>query len=80
MKKLAIIKGVGFGLRDVGQACLWFATHIDESEAALQIFVGKELERIVKESGCYDISEIEGKSCWVECKDGVIRFKEFSKI
>lgn len=80
MKKLAIIKGVGFGMRDMGEPCLWFATHIDESVAALQIFVEDELKQVVKESGCYDISEIEGKSCWVECENNTIIFKGFSKI
>ena len=80
MKQLAIMKGVDFGLRDAGTPVLWFSTYISECSAALQVLVGREIEIFLKDSGCYSIKELEGKSCWVECDGGLIHFRGYAKI
>lgn len=80
MKQLAIMKGVDFGLRDVGIPVLWFSVYISECSAALQVLAGEEIKVLLKDAGCYSIKELEGKSCWVECESNHITFIEFAKI
>ena len=80
MKQLAIMKGVDFGLRDVGMPVLWFSTYITECSAALQVLAGEEIKTLLKDAGCYSIKELEGKSCWVECNGSLIQFKGYAKI
>ena len=85
MKKLAIIKRVGYGLRDVGIPCLWFETYISESHAALQVITNpEEIERILIKAKAYDVKQLEGMPCWVETNDqlfgGIIKFLEICKI
>lgn len=79
-KRLAIIKEVGFGLRDVGQPCLWFSTYINDAVGALHILYNKDIEKVLKDAHIYDVKELEGKSCWVEVDGMVIKFLEMSKI
>ena len=79
-RKLAIIKDVGFGMRDRSFPTLWFTTYTSRTSAALQTFQGQEMLDLVKEAGYYDIKSLEGKSCWVEVRDGLMRFVELAKI
>jgi hypothetical protein len=72
---LAIMREVGYGNRDLGRPCLWFSTYIDESSAALQVLQGDEAEEVIRESGVYDVRDLEGKPCWVDTSEhGRIRF------
>lgn len=70
-KRMAIMRGVDFGLRDIGRPCLWFETYIDESSGALQVLTGEQITKLLEESGARSIRELEGKPCWVET-DGVL--------
>ena len=79
-ERMAIMKDVGFGLRDVGQPCLWFTTYIDEHMAALQVLRGKEIEKILVDSNSYDVKELEGKPCWVQIDGNIIKFLRFLKV
>lgn len=66
MKKLAIMKGVDFGCRDVGRPVLWFSSHDGEGGAALQVVEGSSALDLIKKSGVHSIKNLEGKPCWVE--------------
>lgn len=67
MQQLAIIKGVGFGLRDSPNAkpTLWFGIEMLDG-CACMTFQGNKIVEILKSSGCYEISELEGKGCIVD--------------
>jgi len=80
MRQLAIMRGVNFGLRDVGTPVLWFTVHVSEGSAALQVLADEEMKTLLKNAGCYSITELEGKACWVERDAGMIAFKGFAKI
>ena len=75
-KLTAIIRRPGYGCRDLGRPCLFFDTYVNESVAALQVFEGKEADRIIKDSGVYNVNELEGRACWVQKKPGSIVFLE----
>lgn len=80
-EQLAIIKGVGYGLRDIGRPCLSFTTYTEHNIGALQVFtIQKDIDKILTDSGVYDLKELEGKSCWVTCFDNKISFKRMSQI
>ena len=72
-KRLAIIKEVGFGNRDVGEPVLFFTAMIDECEGALQVLFGKEATDLIKAYGVYDVKNMEGKPIWVEKDGGMIK-------
>ena len=81
VEQLAIIKNVGFGLRDVGFPCIWFETNISKSIGALQVLSGdKQIFGIIRESDVYDIKDLNGMSCWVEVKNNLIKYLRMSKI
>ncbi len=64
-KQLAIMRDVGFGLRDVGTPCVWFTAH-DGIFASLQILTGKEIEKLLIDSKVHNIKDLEGSPCWIE--------------
>jgi hypothetical protein len=82
MKKMAIMKGVTFGLQlDCGKVGLSFSVYLDESSAASQFISGNEALEVIKKFGVEDVSKLNGKPCWVET-DGhsFIKFLEPCKI
>jgi len=79
-RQLAIMKDVGYGNRDLGRPCLFFNTYITEGTAALQVLVGDEAEKAIRESGVYDVKELNGQSCWVEVDGWSIVFEGVAKI
>ena len=79
-EQTAFIKDVGFGCRDVGQPCLFFSTYIEESVGALQILTGDEALEVIRESGVYDVKDLEGRPCIVDTTQGtMIVFKRLWK-
>ena len=78
-EQVAIIRDVGYGLRDVGRPCLWFTTYVSESGAALQVLLGEDAAAVLKDAGVYDVKELEGKPCYVEVDGGLITFKRVWK-
>ena len=80
-EQLAIIKGVGYGLRDIGRPCLWFTTYTEKNYGALHVFtIQKEIDKILTDSEVSDINELEGKSCWVIREDNKTNFLRMSQI
>ena len=79
-EEMAIIKDVGFGCRDVGYPVLWFTVCLVDGGAALQIFSMKETEKIITDSGVYDIEDLEGKPCLVINDDNIVRFVKVLKL
>lgn len=78
-EELAIIKGVGFGLRDAGYPVLSFETK-QEGSGALQVLNLEQTGKLIQEAEVYDIKDLEGKACIVE-KDGMMmKFKRMAKI
>jgi len=76
---MAIIRNVHVGNRDTGRPCLWFSVYISESDAALQVFINDRMLKMIRQSGVYDIKELEGAPCWVETDGEIIRFVRFWK-
>ena len=73
MEELATVKGVGFGMRDCNRPVLWFGVETLHG-GSLQVFNMKDAERVIQDAGCYDVKNLEGRSCVVETKNGVQAF------
>lgn len=72
-KQLAIIRGIGFGCRDVGRPVLFFSTYISEGAGALQIMGGKDAMDFISAYQPYDVKDMEGKPVWVECDGSIVK-------
>ncbi len=73
-KQLAIMRGVKLGMRDIDHPCMWFTTYTSEHEAALQVLSWKDAEAVIEAYGTYDVNSLEGKPCWVELGDNVMKW------
>ena len=80
MKKLAIIKDVGYGNRDVGSPVLWFSAYTAEGVGSLQVFYKEEANEIIKDTGVYDVHDLEGKPCWVDERGLNMKFIKMAHI
>ena len=76
MKTLAIIRDVGFGLRDCGRPILWYTAESD-GWGALMVVGLSEIEDFLKKANCYDIKELEGAPIVVDVEGTSIRFVRF---
>ena len=65
-KTMAIMRGVGIGMRDCNEPVLWFAAHTSEGVASLQIFDWAQAKELIKAYGVHDVRNLEGKPCWIE--------------
>lgn len=77
MRQLAIIKGVGFGMRDAPVPVLWFEVNTGEG-AALQCLRWEQAEPVIRQ--VHEVHDLEGKPCWVETDGMTMRFIELAKI
>lgn len=66
VKKLAIMKGVRFGLNDRDQVALTFSTYEREGSAAGQNLNVDQTVEMIKAAKVRDIKDLEGKPCWIE--------------
>lgn len=80
MEKLAIMKNVDFGNRDVGTPCLFFQVNISECAGALQILSIEQSLNLIRESKIYSIKQLEGKACWVNVDQNRIEFLRYAGI
>jgi len=72
---LAIIRRPTFGVDDRGRLALKFSTYVSEMSAADQWLLKEEYEKAFKDSGVSDVSQLEGKPCWVDTSEmGLIKF------
>ena len=73
-KVLAIMRGVGFGVRDTNRAMLWFTAYEDESSASLQCIPALLAIDLLEKHGVTDVKTLEGKPCWVRRENGYVKF------
>jgi hypothetical protein len=72
---LAIIKNAGFGMRDNERPCLFFDVMFDDSSGALQVFFNyDDICRIIKDHDVWDVTNLNGKACWIEINGGIARW------
>ena len=69
MKELAIIKGVGIGIRDCNAPVLWFSVEMLHG-GALQIFPWNEARQVILDFSVRDVRDLEGRACIVDSGDG----------
>ena len=80
MRLLAVIDQFRIGIGDYGVPAIWFTTYINEGEAALQTVHGADnIYEFMVKAGLENIMTVEGKYCWVDVGEGMIRFIEFAK-
>ena len=72
---MAIIRGVRFGLHDRrGEGVeLAFAVYISETQSApLSLDTAEDIAQIIEAYGVSDVSQLEGRPCWVEIIGGQV--------
>ncbi len=75
------MKDVGIGMRDGCGPCLWFTSYISEGGAALQILSWEEANKVIKDTGVYDVKNLEGRACIVDVsKVGLIQFVRVTNL
>ena len=79
-EQLAIIKSVGYGIRDTGKPCLWFDTMFGDNSGALQVFFGSAADKIIVDAHVYDVHNLEGKACWIRIEAGTVTFLRMTKM
>ena len=72
---MAIIQGVGVGLRDTNNPVLWWSVHTDSIGSALHVFNWETAFDIIKAYGVGEVHSLNGKPCWVEVEGNTMRFK-----
>jgi hypothetical protein len=77
-EQLAIIKDINVGVRDFDYPICWFTVEIING-AALQILSIAEMEKIIKDSQCYTLKDLNGKPCIVEVDGNSVKFKSIKK-
>lgn len=73
-KILAIMKGVGFGVRDGNEVKLWFTAYETESSASLQCIPAAKAVELLKDHDITEVHDLEGKPCWIRHENGFVRF------
>lgn len=63
---MAIISGVGFGMRDCDAPVLWFSVSMDESSGALQVLGLNEAVKLIEAYRAHDVRDLNGKPIWVK--------------
>ena len=75
MRQMAIIQGVGVGLRDTNQPILWWSVHTGNNGSALLIFDWATAADIIRDYDVREIHSLNGKPCWVEVSNNTIVYK-----
>ena len=73
-EQMAIIQGVGIGLRDTNRPVLWWSVHTGNDGSALHVFDWETAAAIIKDYGVEEVHSLNGKPCWVEVSDNRITF------
>ena len=76
MEELAIIKNVGFGMRDMNKPVLWFTVETLYYNSLL-FFTGNDILDFIKKANVYDCKDINGRTCIVETNEGTLKFLRF---
>ena len=82
MKRMAIMKRVGFGVRDTNRCCLFFDAYEPEGLVSLQIVPAEKAIEVLEKHYVHDVKHLEGKPCWVESDEhsGTSRFIDLVKL
>lgn len=78
-EQLAIMRDVGYGCRDRGRPCLFFTTSTDEFRA-LQVLEGPAADKVIADSGVWDVLALNGRACWVQMDGYLMRFLRVAKL
>jgi len=73
---MAIIKNVGFGVRDRDNAFLYFDAYISSNSLALQCLSVDEAVAMIEAYGAYDVHDLNGRACWVNVEGNLINYLE----
>lgn len=79
MEELAIIKDINTGIRDTNQAICWFTIEA-LSGSSLQIISIEQMVKLINESQCYKLSDLNNKPCIVTVKDRMMIFKKMKQL
>ena len=79
-EEMAIIKNVGLGCRGEKYPMLWFTVCLADGSGALETFSMKDAEKIITDTGVYDVKNLEGMPCLVINDDNIIRFVKVLKL
>ena len=80
MKKMAIIKDVSLGVRDISHPIMSFMVYTDASLASLQCLCWEEAGKLIKKHMIEDVLDLNGKPCWVEDDGNKSVFIDLIKI
>lgn len=80
MRKLAIIKGVQFGVGDHGKVVLWFSAYTEPALAALQVLTVAQGVELIAAHDVRHVDDLNGRTVWVEDNGNVCRYLEAAKI
>ncbi len=64
-KVMGIIKGAGYGCRDIGYPILFFEVFVSECVGSSQILRGKQADDFISAYQVYDVHDLNGKPVWV---------------
>lgn len=78
--KLAVIRRPVFGTDDRGSVSLRFTAYVSEAGAADQYLQAKYAVEVLAAADASDVSELNGKTCWVREHDGLIEFVRMAKL
>jgi hypothetical protein len=77
---LGIMKDVNFGMRDCNGPVMWFEAKWEEDSGSLQILSWEQAREVIRESGVYNVEELEGKPCWLFIDESYVRFEKIAKL
>lgn len=78
-EEMAIIEGVGFGMRDAGRPILWFGIRM-LSGGSLQVLSVSEAVKMIEENDVRDIKDLNGKPCIVRVDGQIVKFVKLFKL
>lgn len=73
-EEMAVITGVGFGIRDTNRCILWFGVKMLHG-GSLQVLSAEEAIALIEGSEIRDIKDLEGKPCVCEIEGNSVIFK-----
>lgn len=74
MEQLAVIRNAHLEVEDhCGEVCIFFDAYLTESVASLQVIRWNDAQRMLQR--CRQVSDLNGKACWVETDGNISRFK-----
>lgn len=76
-RKLAVMRNVGFGVRDTNHAMLWFTADTMDNRASLQCLDAVEAVALIEKLGITDVKYFEGRHCWVEENGNTVKVVEY---